>query len=228
MSMQLLIVGVGLIGGSFALGLKAARSNIDIIGAGRRVESLQKALQIGAIDRYETDLAKAAASADIIMLAVPMSAMRPVLETIRPVLKEGALITDAGSVKGSFIEDAKAVFGRLHHVVPGHPIAGAEHSGIEAAFPDLFVNRRVILTPTPQTSPSAVEQIKTLWQLCKAEVEIMDVDDHDNVLAATSHLPHVLAYSLVDTLLRSPQRDAIFRYAAGGFRDFTRIARVTL
>ena len=221
---ELLIIGVGLIGGSFALGLKEADAGLEIVGAGRRVETLKKALEMGAIDRYETDIAGAAATADMVMLAVPMTAMRPLLETIYPVLKKGAVVTDAGSVKGSFIEETKQVFGGLHNVVPGHPIAGNENSGIDAAFSTLFENRRVILTPTPETSAAAVQQVKRLWRLCNANVEMMDAAEHDRVLAATSHLPHVLSYSLVDTLLACPEREAIFRYAAGGFRDFTRIA----
>ncbi len=222
--LELLVIGVGLIGGSFALGLKAANANLEIIGAGRSVETLKKALDAGAIDRYTTDIAGAAASADVVMLALPMAAMRPMLETICPALKNNAIVTDAGSVKGSFIEDAKQVFGNLRNVVPGHPIAGNENSGIDAAFSTLFENRRVILTPSPETCSAAVQKVKSLWQLCNANVEMMDVREHDRVLAATSHLPHVLAYSLVDTLLASPEREAIFRYAAGGFRDFTRIA----
>ncbi len=221
---QLLIIGVGLIGGSFGLALKAANANVEITGTDRRVDALQKAVQLGAIDRYETDFAKAAACADTVMLAVPMTAMRTVLQVIRPALKATAVITDAGSVKGSFVDDAREVFGCLDNIVPGHPIAGTENSGVESAFATLFENRRVILTPTAETCTHAVEQIKTLWQLCRASVELMGVDNHDDVLAATSHLPHVLAYSLVDTLLGLPQHEAIFRYAAGGFRDFSRIA----
>ena len=222
--LQIVIVGVGLIGGSFALRLKNAGADVEITGCGRSVAPLQKAVDIGAIDRYETDFAKAAAVADVVMLAVPMTAMRPVLETIAPALKGGAIVTDAGSVKSSFIDDAKYVFGSLKNVVPGHPIAGAENSGIDAVKVDLFKDRRVILTPTEETDAKAVAQIKSLWESCGANVESMDAGEHDRVLAATSHLPHVLAYSLVDTLLALPERDAIFRYAAGGFRDFTRIA----
>jgi prephenate dehydrogenase len=221
---ELLIIGVGLIGGSLALGLKAADPGLKIVGAGRRVETLKKALEMGAIDRYDTDIAAAAATADMVMLAVPMTAMRPLLETIYPVLKKAAVVTDAGSVKGSFIKETKQIFGDLHNVVPGHPIAGNENSGIDAAFSTLFENRRVILTPTAETSAAAVQQVERLWRLCNANVEVMDADEHDRVLAATSHLPHVLSYSLVDTLLSCPEREAIFRYAAGGFRDFTRIA----
>ena len=221
---QLLVVGVGLIGGSFALGLKVARADLEIIGTGRCVDTLQKAVEIGAIDRYETDLSKAAARADIVLLAVPMTAMRSVLKTLRLVLRSGAIITDAGSVKSSFIDDARQVLGDLSRVVPGHPIAGAENSGINAASPTLFKNRRVVLTPQKEVSPAVIEQVAHLWRLCGAEIELMDADDHDRILAATSHLPHILAYSLVDTLLCLPERESAFRYSAGGFRDFTRIA----
>jgi prephenate dehydrogenase len=140
-------------------------------------------------------------------------------------LREDAVITDGGSVKGSVVADAAAVFGAPPPAfVPGHPIAGTERSGVEASFPELYRNRRVILTPLPETDPGAVERVSRMWKTCGAEVTCMEVAHHDEVLAATSHLPHMLAFGLVDTLARMRENDEIFRYAAGGFRDFTRIA----
>ncbi|MEM7294647.1 MAG: prephenate dehydrogenase/arogenate dehydrogenase family protein [Pseudomonadota bacterium] len=222
--MELLIVGVGLIGGSLALALKGTGFAGEIVGCGRRVETLERAVARGAIDRFETDLAAAVESADVVLLAVPMATMRPLLETIATHRKPSAIVTDAGSVKGSFVADARAAFDDLSCVVPGHPIAGTENSGIDAAFPELFQQRKVILTPLQETREEAIETVRSLWVQCGAAVEEMDAEEHDRVLAATSHLPHVLAYSLVDALLGLPEREAIFRYAAGGFRDFTRIA----
>ena len=144
---------------------------------------------------------------------------------MHPGLDAEAVITDGGSVKGSVIADAAAVFGRVPPgLVPGHPIAGTERSGVEASFPELYQNRRVILTPLPDTAPAAIERVTAMWQTCGARVTEMEVGHHDEVLAATSHLPHMLAFGLVDALARRPDNDEIFRYAAGGFRDFTRIA----
>lgn len=222
--MRLVIVGVGLIGGSLALALKQSGFATEIIGTGRSAEPLQKAVDMGALDGFSTDISEAAKGADVVMITVPMSAMKHVMRSIRDSIGPDTIVTDGGSVKGSFIEDAREMFGSLANVVPGHPIAGNENSGINAAFPTLYNDRRVILTPTPETEAVAVQTVTELWQRCGAVVEIMDAEEHDRVLAATSHLPHVLAYSLVDALIHLPEREAIFRYAAGGFRDFTRIA----
>ena len=222
---RICICGVGLIGGSFALGLRAAGFDGEIVGSGRSADNLARGVELGVIDRYSTDLAAAAAGADLLLLAVPMGAMRAVLERVAPALREDAIVSDAGSVKGSFAADARAVLGdSLRRVVPGHPIAGTENSGVEAAFATLYRQRRVILTPLDETAPAATEAVAGLWRLCGAEVECLSVEQHDRVLAATSHLPHMLAFSLVDTLATMQSRDEIFRYAAGGFRDFTRIA----
>ncbi len=161
----------------------------------------------------------------MVLLAVPLGAMRSTFEQIGAALAPGAVVTDAGSVKGSVVADAAAVFGHVPGwLVPGHPIAGTERSGVAASFPELYQNRRVILTPLPQTDAEAVAKVRAMWQAAGAEVTEMDVAHHDQVLAATSHLPHMLAFGLVDTLARMQDNDEIFRYAAGGFRDFTRIA----
>ncbi|MGB5830568.1 MAG: prephenate dehydrogenase/arogenate dehydrogenase family protein, partial [Thiohalocapsa sp.] len=155
----------------------------------------------------------------------PLGAMRPTFERMNGALRADAVVTDAGSVKGSVIADAAAVFGKVPQwLVPGHPIAGTERSGVAASFPELYQNRRVILTPLPQTDADALAKVRAMWQATGAEVSEMDVAHHDQVLAATSHLPHMLAFALVDSLTRMQDTDEMFRYAAGGFRDFTRIA----
>lgn len=222
---RIAIFGVGLIGGSFALGLKAAGFAGEIVGGGRSAVNLARGVELGVIDRFSTDPVEVVQGADLVMLAVPMGAMRAVLAQIAPALGEQTIVTDAGSVKGSFEADARAVLGdSLHRVVPGHPIAGTERSGVEAAFSTLYQRRRVILTPLAESDPAATEAVAGLWRQCGAEVECLSVQHHDRVLAATSHLPHMLAFSLVDTLATMQTHDEIFRYAAGGFRDFTRIA----
>ena len=164
-------------------------------------------------------------AADLVFTAVPLGAMAATFAAIRDHLAPGAILTDGGSVKGSVVADVHQVFGHLPpRFVPGHPIAGTEQSGVDASFAELYRNRRVILTPLPDTDPEATAQVQAMWEACGAEVTQMAVDHHDEVLAATSHLPHLLAYGLVDSLARLRENDEIFRYAAGGFRDFTRIA----
>ena len=221
---QITIIGVGLIGGSFALALKKAGYPGKIVGTGRREESLQKALDLGVIDEYYLNMEQAVKKAELVLLAVPMSAMRTTLATIKNHLQPHAIVTDAGSSKVSFIRDAEQVFNDLTHVVPGHPIAGREKSGVSASLDNLFKGRRVILTPTEGSAELAVHSVTRLWEMTGAVVEIMAPEYHDQMLAATSHLPHVLAYSVVNTLADKYQADEIFRYGAGGFRDFTRIA----
>jgi prephenate dehydrogenase len=160
----------------------------------------------------------------VILLAVPMGAMASVLTAIAPTLGPDTIVTDAGSVKGSFVTDAHRILGSLARVVPGHPIAGTERSGVDAAFAELYRGRRVILTPAEETEPEATDTVERLWSLTGANVERLSVEAHDRLLAATSHLPHMLAFGLVDALARGDDPGAVFRYAAGGFRDFTRIA----
>ncbi len=222
---RLCVIGVGLIGGSLARALRQAGAVGEIVGCGRNTAQLEKACELGVIDRYDTDAARAVAGADAVVLAVPLGSMKAVLGAIAPVLDAACLLTDVGSVKGSLVRDAREVFGELPaNLVPGHPIAGTENSGVEASFTGLFRQRRVILTPTESSAPAMVEKTRALWQACGAEVVEMGIAHHDEVLAATSHLPHMLAYSLVDTLARRDDSQEIFDYAAGGFRDFTRIA----
>lgn len=222
---RLCIAGVGLIGGSLALALRAAGAVGEVVGTGRRAEPLERGVALGVLDRYELNPVRAAAGADVVLIGVPLGAVRPVLAALRPGLGEETVVTDVGSAKGCVVTDAEAVFGRLPaRFVPGHPIAGTERSGVEAAFPSLFRGRRVILTPDGATEPEALATVRELWQAVGAEVIEMGVAAHDRMLAGTSHLPHLLAFGLVDMLARSPDHDEIFQYAAGGFRDFTRIA----
>jgi prephenate dehydrogenase len=222
---QLTIIGVGLIGGSLALALKQVGYCRRIIGVGRNEERLQAACKARVIDEGTADYAAGVADADMILIAVPLNAYEDVFRRIKGKLKANAVITDAGSAKTCVIEDAARVFGKVPpNFVPGHPIAGTEKSGFEAAFPELYRGRRVVLTPTATTSSPAVDAVLAMWQAAGAEVEITDAAHHDHVLAATSHLPHILAFSLVDSLARANDVEEIFRFAAGGFRDFTRIA----
>lgn len=222
---KLTLIGVGLIGGSLVRALRHAQWVKEVVGVGRHVANLELAKGLGVIDDYKTDPAEAVAGADVVVLAVPLGAMKNIMQEIAPHLSEKTILTDVGSAKGSVVADAQAVFaGRIEDFVPGHPIAGTEKSGVEASFAELFQQRRVILTPHETTSATALGVVREMWQVCGAEVIEMSVAHHDEVLAATSHLPHMLAYALVDTLARMEDRRDIFDYAASGFRDFTRIA----
>ena len=222
---RLCVIGVGLIGGSLARALRAAGVCREVVGAGRDPVHLQRAVELGVIDRFDTDLAAAVAGADMVLVAVPLGAMEAVFTAIRGHLAAGAVLTDAGSAKGSVIIAARAAFGELPAgFVPGHPIAGTEQSGVEASFPELYRDRRVILTPLGETDPAATARVRAMWEATGARVVEMEPEHHDEVLAATSHLPHVLAFTLVESLARLHDKKEIFEYAAGGFRDFTRIA----
>jgi prephenate dehydrogenase len=222
---RLCIIGVGLIGGSLAQALREAGFCQQIVGAGRNVANLKKAVELGVIDRYETDLAQAVKDADMVFVAVPLGAMQSVFGAIKGQLAEGAVLTDAGSAKGSVLDDVRQAFGEVPgFFVPGHPIAGTEQSGVEASFAGLYRNRRVILTPVEGTDAAAADRVRAMWEAAGAEVTDMDPVHHDAILAATSHLPHLLAFTLVDSLARMTDQQEVFEYAAGGFRDFTRIA----
>lgn len=219
------IIGTGLIGGSLALALKQAGFCRRVIGAGRTEVTLQKAVELGVIDHYEMDYAVAVKDADFVVVAVPLSAMKNVFEQIAPALSATAVVTDAGSAKQSVIKDAElALAKKFNRFVAGHPISGTEKSGVTAAFVDLYKNRKVILTPTDRADADAVKLVTEMWQAAGAEVESMSAQHHDMVLAGTSHLPHILAFGLVDCLNNLEEVDEVFRFAAGGFRDFTRIA----
>ena len=222
---RLALIGVGLIGGSLARALRDAGHVREVIGYGRGLANLQRAVELGVADRVETSLSAAVRDADMVVLATPVGSMAGILGAIAPYLMPGSVVTDVGSVKGTIVEAARAVLGeKLNSFVPGHPIAGTERTGVEASFSSLFVGRRVVLTPLPETSAEALARVRAMWQAAGAEVVSMSVEHHDSVLAATSHLPHLLAYALVDMLARLDDSREIFAYAAGGFRDFTRIA----
>ncbi len=222
---RLVIVGLGLIGGSLARALKKQGVVGEVVGTGRREASLIRGQELGVIDRWTLDLGEAVKDADMVVIAAPTLAAEKVLESLKPYMRPDLIVTDVASVKGSLVAAAEHIFGEVPpQFVPGHPIAGSEQSGVEAAKDDLYVDHRVILTPLPNTDTQAHKKVRAMWEATGAEVVDMDVAEHDVVLAATSHLPHVLAYGLVDALAQSGSAQAIFRFAAGGFRDFTRIA----
>lgn len=223
---KLTIFGVGLIGGSLALALKEKNYCKEIFGCSRDENHLQRAVELGVIDNYSLSPEEAVKDADLVLLAVPLRAIPMILEKISNHLNKDTIVTDAGSAKGSVIEAASKSLNEEHlkNFVAGHPVAGREKSSVEAAIPDLYIDHKVILTPLDITSSEAVLQVKEMWQTAGAVVETLPVKQHDDVLAATSHLPHILAYSLVNTLSKSEYGDAVFDYAAGGFKSFSRIA----
>ncbi|MGQ7957247.1 bifunctional prephenate dehydrogenase/3-phosphoshikimate 1-carboxyvinyltransferase [Pseudomonas sp. SP16.1] len=222
---RLVVVGLGLIGGSFAKGLRERGLCREVVGVDLDAESRRLAVQLGVVDRCETDLAAACQGAEVIQLAVPILAMEKLLAELAKLDLGGAVLTDVGSAKGNVVRAARLAFaGKNVRLVPGHPIAGSEQSGVEAAKATLFRRHKVILTPCEHSDEAALALVQGLWRELGADVELMEVEHHDQVLAATSHLPHLLAFTLVDSLAKRSENLEIFRYAAGGFRDFTRIA----
>jgi len=222
---KLTIIGLGLMGGSLAKALKAQAAVGEVVATGRRAESLERGVQLGVIDSYTLDMAEAVAGADVVVIATPTLVAEKVMADLAPLLTPNIIVTDVASVKGNIQRAAERIFGEVPaNFVLGHPIAGSEQSGVEASSVDLFLDHRVILTPLENTASEAVALIRAMWESCGAEVLCMDVAEHDAVLAATSHLPHVLAYTLVDALAQNGAAADIFKFAAGGFRDFTRIA----
>jgi prephenate dehydrogenase len=222
---RLALIGVGLIGGSLARALRAAGTCGYIIGQDIDRDRLERAQGLGIIDEWAPDLGTAVAGADAVVVAVPIGAIRVVFARIRPGLSTRTLVTDVGSVKGAVVAAARAMLGaHLPYVVPGHPIAGAEHSGLESSSARLFAGQRVILTPLQETLRSVTERAQAMWESAGAEVEVMGPDRHDELLAATSHLPHALACALVNAVTRVGGPEALLRYTAGGFGDLTRIA----
>ncbi|RMH84882.1 bifunctional prephenate dehydrogenase/3-phosphoshikimate 1-carboxyvinyltransferase [Pseudomonas sp. AOB-7] len=222
---RLVVVGLGLIGGSFAKGLRESGLCREVVGVDLDAESRRLAVQLGVVDRCETDLAAACQGADVIQLAVPILAMEKLLAELAKLDLGDAVLTDVGSAKGNVLRAARLAFaGKRVRLVPGHPIAGSEQSGVEAAKAALFRRHKVILTPCEHSDEAALALVEGLWRELGADVESMEVEHHDQVLAATSHLPHLLAFTLVDSLAKRSENLEIFRYAAGGFRDFTRIA----
>ena len=225
MNKQILIVGTGLIGGSLAKALRKSGFAKTIVGADQNEAALRTAIELGVIDRYSTDLTEAVAGSDIIVLAVPVRQTETVLEQLLPGLPASSIITDVGSSKAHVVAAAERVLGdSISRFVPGHPIAGREKSGVAAAETELFRDHRVILTPLNSTRQDAIELVTKMWNSVGAQTSCLSVQQHDLVLAATSHLPHVLAYATVDTLAGTDYVEEIFEFAAGGFRDFSRIA----
>ncbi len=228
---KLVIFGVGLIGGSVALALKKAGSAPHIVGVGRTEKSLQNALDLGVIDSAQTNISDALEGADLILIAAPVAQTASILQSIKPHLNQHTVITDAGSTKGDVLACAKEILGeQFNQFVGGHPIAGAEKSGVAAAKSDLFLGKNVVLTPATlnndalQTNIHAVHRASELWVACGANVSEMPAETHDSIFAAVSHLPHLLAFALVDDIASRPNAEQLFSFAASGFRDFTRIA----
>ena len=222
---RLAVIGVGLIGGSLALALKQAGAVGEVIGCGRGKPNLEKALELGIIDAYFRDPLEAVQGADVVFLATPVKTLASVTQRCLRGLKPGAIITDGGSVKGDVVKAIEPLLPKGVHFVPGHPIAGTENSGAEAAFSSLYKGKHCILTPTDKTDCRALELIKQMWLVAGSDVVQMSPQKHDKILAAISHLPHMVAYSLVNAVgSYDHYEENILEFSAGGFRDFTRIA----
>lgn len=223
--MRLAIIGLGLIGGSFALALRAAGAVREVVAFDADHKQLDEGLHVGAVTHIAATPANAVANADVVLIAVPVRAMESVFVSIAPALSPRALLMDAGSTKASVAASARRALGaRTAQFVPAHPIAGAERSGVAAAHAELFLNRHAVLTPLAETDPAMIERATQLWELVHARVVRMDVARHDAIFSAVSHLPHVLSFALVEELARRDNAGELFRFAASGFRDFTRIA----
>ena len=223
---RLALIGIGLIGSSIARGARAGGLADEIVVQSRRTETVATAERLGLGDRYTTRAAEAAEGADLVILSVPVGASGAIAAEIGPALKPGAIVSDAGSVKSSVIRQMRPHLPADVHFVPAHPVAGTEHSGPEAGFAELFQNRWCILTPSEGTDPAAVALVRRFWEGLGAHVETMAADHHDLVLAITSHVPHLIAYNIVGTAahLEEVTESEVMKFAAGGFRDFTRIA----
>jgi prephenate dehydrogenase len=228
---KIVIFGVGLIGGSVALALKKTGVAPKIVGVGRNIENLQTAINLGVIDEAEADIAKAVGDANLVLIATPVAQTQKILEAIIPHLSQSTVVTDAGSTKSDIAQYVMNASKRaknpehfLSQFVGGHPIAGAEKSGVTAAKEDLFIGKNVVLTPNEKTSLEAIKLVRELWQTTGANVSEMTAQTHDQIFAAVSHLPHLLAFALVNNLANRPNAKQLFNFAASGFRDFTRIA----
>ena len=222
---RLVVVGVGLIGGSFALALKRAGLVGHVVGVGRGTANLQQALQLGVIDEIGSDSATAYAGADLVFIATPVGQMGAVMAAMASHLSPTAIITDGGSTKQDVVALAEQHLAQhLTRFVPAHPIAGAEKSGVDAAFATLYVGKKTVLAPTSRTAPEAILQVQSAWEACGARVSTMSPELHDKIFAAVSHLPHLLAFALVDEIAAKPHAELLFDFAGAGFRDSTRIA----
>ena len=222
---QMAVVGVGLIGGSLSKAVKERNLVGEILGVGRNEERLKRAKEQSIIDKYSASVDETLGEADLVVVATPVGIIVNQIREIVPFLKKGSIITDVGSVKKKLVQDVGKYIPESLHFVGGHPIAGTENSGFETSFSTLFEGRKCILTPVETTNPHALEKVKALWSGVGSTVVCMDGDEHDEVLAAVSHLPHIIAYSMLNSLLeREGFEETILSFAAGGFKDFTRIA----
>ena len=222
---RIAIFGVGLIGGSFALALKSAGAVTHVVGVGRSAASLERALELGIIDEIAVSIESAVRDADLILIAAPVAQTAQILSSILPHLQVGTVVTDAGSTKSDVVAAARLVMGdKLAQFVPAHPIAGRELNGPDAAVVDLYFGKKTVITRLPENSDEDVSSVAHAWQSCGAVIHYLSPAEHDTVFASVSHLPHLLAYALVNDIAKKSHADKLFQYAASGFRDFTRIA----
>jgi prephenate dehydrogenase len=222
---KVVVIGVGLIGGSFALALKQAGAVQSVVGLGRSREVMERALALGIVDSVAESAQDAMRGADLVLLAAPVAQTGPILAQLAPWLEEGTIVTDAGSTKCDVVAAARQALGeRVKQFVPGHPIAGAESNGPDAAQASLYRGKKAVITRLPENADADVERVAAAWRTCGAVIHQLSPQEHDKVFAAVSHLPHLLAYALVDDIAAKPHADLLFQYAASGFRDFTRIA----
>lgn len=222
---KIVIFGVGLIGGSFALALKKQNVVQQLVGLERNQVVLDRALELGIIDVASTDISGALHGADLVLIAAPVAQTESILRAIYPHLQPHTVVTDAGSTKSDVVAAARRALGnKIHQFVPAHPIAGREKNGPDAAIVDLYLGKKLVITALPENQQETIAVVVNAWQHCGAVPHLLTPDQHDQVFAAVSHLPHVLAYALVDQISKQPQADLRFQYAASGFRDFTRIA----
>lgn len=225
LSSRMAVIGVGLIGGSLARILRDRGEVGEVVGIGRQAPNLRRAVELGVIDRYTHDPCEGVLGADLVFLATPVCSIASILAGIAPFLSPGCVVTDGGSVKEAIVSTGESLMPVGAHFVGGHPIAGTEDSGVEASFATLFQGKRCIVTPTIRTDPYALERVVRMWEVAGSEVVRMDAAKHDRIVAAISHLPHMVAYSLVNAVGGYDRFDeSILSYSAGGFRDFTRIA----
>lgn len=220
------VIGVGLIGGSLAMVLRQKGIASEIVGIGRGLKNLEAAKRLGVVDSFTTDPVEGVRGAGLVLVAVPVLKIAETVRNAAPGLEPGCIVTDAGSVKGAVIREVAPFMPKGVHFVPGHPIAGTEHSGVEAAFPELYADRKCILTPAPETDREALEKVKAVWEAAGSTVVVMDALVHDMIFAAVSHLPHMIAYTLVNAVADMDEASGadVISYSAGGFKDFTRIA----
>ena len=222
---KVVVIGVGLIGGSFALALKRAGAVREVVGMGRSMPVLERALALGLVDSITTSAEQAMAGASLVLIATPVAQTQAILATLLPHLQAGTVITDAGSTKSDVVAAARAALGeKISQFVPGHPIAGRESNGPDAAIADLYMGKKTVLTPLAENRLGDIERVAGAWQACGAVVQRLSAQEHDQLFAAVSHLPHLLAFALVNDIAHKPHADLLFHYAASGFRDFTRIA----